>query len=81
MDERNDVDLYLYDPAGNLRGVSESQGTVFERTSVHVPASRRGTWTIEVYAYETHGQQQTVYWSALARPSAPGDEPPQPGEQ
>jgi len=81
VDERNDVDLYLYDPAGNLRGVSESQGTVFERTSVHVPASRRGTWTLEIYGYETHGGQQTVYWSALARPSAPGDEPPEPGEQ
>jgi len=80
MGERNDVDLYLYDPAGTLRGSSESEGTVFERTSVYVPASRRGRWKVEIYGYETHGGQQTVYWSALARPSLPGDQPPQPGE-
>ncbi len=80
IDERNDIDLYLYDPNGTERGRCETQGTVFERTSVYVPATRRGMWTVEIFGYETHGGQQTVYWSAVARPSVLGDEPPVPDE-
>ncbi|MGH7729863.1 MAG: hypothetical protein ACRENJ_01265 [Candidatus Eiseniibacteriota bacterium] len=71
VEQRNDVDLYLYDPSGTMRGSSESEGTVFERTSAHVPASRRGTWTLEVYGYQTHGGQQTVTGARLRAPVRP----------
>ncbi|MFN2107655.1 MAG: S8 family serine peptidase [Candidatus Promineifilaceae bacterium] len=43
-----DIDIYVYDPDGNLAGLSESGGT---NELVNIEEPMDGTWTVQVYGY------------------------------
>jgi len=63
----NDIDLYLIDPAGNIRDSSISIPSVFERVrkSGRVAAGR---WKLRIRGYRVSGAQ-TVYWASHVRSS------------
>jgi hypothetical protein len=64
-----DIDLYLYDPAGNEVAKSIEVGAVCERTSGEVPSGSSGKWwSAKVYGYAVPGGgTQTVYWAVSVR--------------
>ena len=66
IDIHNDVDLGILDPNGDIRAVSVSVSSVFERARVSGPITS-GTWKIRIRGYDVHGSQ-TVYWAAHVRP-------------
>jgi hypothetical protein len=64
--QHNDVDLYLIDPWGSVRGISPSIPSVFERARVAGPVAP-GTWTLRIRGYSVPTGSQTVYWAAHVR--------------
>jgi len=62
----NDIDLYLVDPAGNVRDTSYSISSVFERARLDGSVSS-GTWKLRIRGYSVRTDSQTVYWAAHVR--------------
>ena len=59
----SDIDLRIVDPSGNLRAVSQSINSIYERARVTGPI-QTGSWTIEIRGYDTWASNRPVYWAA-----------------
>ena len=59
----SDIDLRILDPNGNLRAVSQSINSIYERARA-TGTIQTGTWTIQIRGYDTWASSRPVYWSA-----------------
>ena len=57
----SDIDLFLIDPGGTVRGTSASIPSVFEFTQVNNPVV--GQWTLRISGKDVNVASQTVYYS------------------
>ncbi len=65
----NDLDLYLYDPQGNLAAKSEVLQSVYNyaNETVHVDAPVEGTWTVKVSGMLNTPQDYSAISNAVVR--------------
>ena len=59
----SDIDLRILDPNGNIRAISQSINSVYERARA-TGTIQPGTWTIEIRGFDTWASNHPVYWAA-----------------
>jgi hypothetical protein len=61
-DEHNDIDLYVYDNYGALRGQSKMVGSVFEKVFLPGAVNSTGNWTFRIRGNDVPYGAQKVYY-------------------
>jgi len=64
-----DLDVYVFDPAGNFYGASTAGGT---DELIDIPLPSPGMWSIYIHGWATIGPDSTYDLSTWTVPSAPG---------